>query len=266
MDQFNIECTVCFEPYDIDPRGNKRPIQLPCGHTFSFDCLEALYEIGQNQTIICPIDRIETRIENVNELTVNRALIDLLNNNLESIKISIRNNEKTIENLLTETKKTIRENKSHIADLEDRLHLHVNSIKTVMVEANETIKSYDINSRKTKPISNYLNELKKDLEYYAETLLIVGNKRDRLNRLENEMDSQDSIDSIVTLHVTISQMANFLRSQSNDEKIKRNTVGLEKFLKLKKEFNSNVSVILQGFREKKKQKPFHIGLIGLMSI
>ena len=97
MDQSSIECAVCLEPYDIDTRDNKRPISLPCGHTFSFDCLKELLEISQNQTIICPIDRNKIRIENVNELVVNWALIEQLRNNLESIKRSISNNKKQSE-------------------------------------------------------------------------------------------------------------------------------------------------------------------------
>ena len=94
---------------------------------------------------------------------------------------------------------------------------------------------------------------------------LTGNKLE--NELENETNQQGSIDSIVTLNVTISDMANFLKSKSNDERINKDRVGFEKILTLKKEFKSNISVILQSyFREKQNQKTFRIGLIGLMNI
>ena len=53
----------------------------------------------------------------------------------------------------------------------------------------------------------------------------------------------------------------------NDERITKNTVGLSKFLDIKKDLKSkNKSIILESFKENKKQKEILIGVIGLMSI
>ncbi len=44
-------CSVCFEPYE--EAGPKVPKRLPCGHTFSLDCLRRIMEGGR---IKCPLD------------------------------------------------------------------------------------------------------------------------------------------------------------------------------------------------------------------
>jgi hypothetical protein len=52
----------------------------------------------------------------------------------------------------------------------------------------------------------------------------------------------------------------------NDEKITKNPMGLSKFLEMEKNLKSKTSILLQIFKDSKKQKKIHIGLIGLMSI
>jgi len=94
MDQLDIECSICLEEYDMNnPASLKSPRVLICGHTFCFGCLKGLFEINQNK-LICPIDQIETPIENINELGLNRSFIDTYTSHVEFVKKSISNNKK----------------------------------------------------------------------------------------------------------------------------------------------------------------------------
>lgn len=51
MDQI-FECGICFKPYN---HNDKKPISLPCGHSFCFECTRQLYK---HQMIKCPYDKI----------------------------------------------------------------------------------------------------------------------------------------------------------------------------------------------------------------
>jgi len=51
MDSF-FECGICFKPYN---HNDKKPISLPCGHSFCFECTKQLYK---NMVIKCPYDKI----------------------------------------------------------------------------------------------------------------------------------------------------------------------------------------------------------------
>lgn len=51
MDQI-FECGICFKPYN---HNEKKPIALPCGHSFCYDCIKQLYK---HQMIKCPYDKI----------------------------------------------------------------------------------------------------------------------------------------------------------------------------------------------------------------
>jgi len=51
MDSF-FECGICFKPYN---HNEKKPISLPCGHSFCFECIKQLYK---HQMIKCPYDKI----------------------------------------------------------------------------------------------------------------------------------------------------------------------------------------------------------------
>ena len=66
-----FECGVCFKSYN---HSEKKPLSLPCGHTF---CLECLRQINKHSIIKCPFDKIahHTIAEN---LPVNYAVLTAL--------------------------------------------------------------------------------------------------------------------------------------------------------------------------------------------
>ena len=47
-----FECGICFKPYN---HNDKKPISLPCGHSFCYECCKQLFKHGM---IKCPYDKI----------------------------------------------------------------------------------------------------------------------------------------------------------------------------------------------------------------
>lgn len=66
-----FECGVCFKQYN---HSEKKPLSLPCGHTF---CLECLRQISKHQVIKCPFDKVPHHT-NPENLPVNYAVLTAL--------------------------------------------------------------------------------------------------------------------------------------------------------------------------------------------
>ena len=77
-----FECGVCFKYYNFN---EKKPLSLPCGHTFCLDCLK---QINKQSQIKCPFDK-SVHNSHVDLLPVNYAVLTALptfstGNNLNS--------------------------------------------------------------------------------------------------------------------------------------------------------------------------------------
>ena len=70
MDAF-FECGICFKRYN---HNEKKPISLPCGHSFCFECVKQLYK---HQMIKCPYDKISHHSSPEN-LPVNYSVLTAL--------------------------------------------------------------------------------------------------------------------------------------------------------------------------------------------
>ena len=68
-----FECGVCFKQYN---HSEKKPLSLPCGHTF---CLECLRQISKHTAAIikCPFDKIAHHVH-ADNLPVNYAVLTAL--------------------------------------------------------------------------------------------------------------------------------------------------------------------------------------------
>jgi tripartite motif-containing protein 21 len=66
-----FECGVCFKQYN---HSEKKPLSLPCGHTF---CLECLRQINKHSIIKCPFDKIAHHVS-ADNLPVNYAVLTAL--------------------------------------------------------------------------------------------------------------------------------------------------------------------------------------------
>ncbi|MGH0163492.1 UNVERIFIED_CONTAM: hypothetical protein FKN15_045053 [Acipenser sinensis] len=71
-DSSELDCTVCFCPYD---NVFKAPKVLSCHHTFCLECLARMNVSSvENKTLVCPLCREETQLE------TGKGLPDLPNN------------------------------------------------------------------------------------------------------------------------------------------------------------------------------------------
>ena len=66
-----FECGVCFKTYN---HTEKKPLSLPCGHTWCLDCLR---QINKHSMIKCPLDKIAHHVS-VDNLPVNYAILTAL--------------------------------------------------------------------------------------------------------------------------------------------------------------------------------------------
>ena len=76
-----IECSICLEKYD---KKEKLPRILTCGHTFCTSCLLKIKEKNKpDNKIKCPLDlKLEADKISIEEIPINRVIVDLLDLNL----------------------------------------------------------------------------------------------------------------------------------------------------------------------------------------
>ena len=63
-----FECGICFKPYN---HNDKKPMTLPCGHSF---CLECVAKLSQHSVIKCPYDKRQHSVQPEN-LPVNYQVL-----------------------------------------------------------------------------------------------------------------------------------------------------------------------------------------------
>ena len=97
-----LECSICLEKYD---KKEKLPRILKCGHTFCTSCLIKIKEKNKpNNKIKCPLDlKIGSETNNIEDVPINRVLVDLIDLNIEE-KLK---NEKNNKNIFIEVKKKL---------------------------------------------------------------------------------------------------------------------------------------------------------------
>jgi len=66
-----FECQICYKQYN---HSDKKPLSLPCGHTF---CLECLRQLNKHSIIKCPFDKIAHH-QVADNLPVNYAVLTVL--------------------------------------------------------------------------------------------------------------------------------------------------------------------------------------------
>ena len=89
-----VECSICLEKYN---KKDKLPRILSCGHTFCTSCIQKIKSKNSNENNIkCPIDlKIGFETNNIEEIPINRIVVDLLDLNIDE-KINNENNPKNI--------------------------------------------------------------------------------------------------------------------------------------------------------------------------
>ena len=78
-------CDICMEEYEDNDKSEKCQRILNCGHSFCTLCLKKIKQ--KNQNIICPSCR-SIDLREINQITINRAIYDLIWEKKQSLKIS----------------------------------------------------------------------------------------------------------------------------------------------------------------------------------
>lgn len=94
-----ILCKICMNGFTEN--GEKKPMFLPCGHTFCLTCIRLMYKRPQIQ---CPVDKKSHRILNLSEgLQPNYAVIEMLgkhSSQKEDLQLSERKCDKHLREVL----------------------------------------------------------------------------------------------------------------------------------------------------------------------
>ena len=70
-----LECKICYEPYNTTSR---KPLILPCGHTFCKDTISKLINKTQRGAIECPNCKTLTPCLVADNITINFGLQDMI--------------------------------------------------------------------------------------------------------------------------------------------------------------------------------------------
>ena len=98
-------CDICMEEYDDNDKSEKCPRILLCGHSFCTICLKKIKL--KNKNIICPTCR-EIDIREINKITINRAIYDLIWEKKQKINNNfIDNNDITNNNIIHKENKIL---------------------------------------------------------------------------------------------------------------------------------------------------------------
>src|SRR5690242_11807114 len=98
-----LDCNICLEKYDSK---EKIPRLLKCGHTFCTKCLKEITRLNNNSNenlrlpfVKCPMDKLIGHPNtNVEEIPINRLVIDLLDyNGFQFDKLSLKEDNKDNE-------------------------------------------------------------------------------------------------------------------------------------------------------------------------
>ena len=160
-----VECSICLEKYN---KKDKLPRILSCGHTFCTSCIKKIKSKNTNENHIkCPIDlKIGFETNNVEEIPINRIVVDLIDLNIDE-KI---NNEENTKNIILDVKEKIQ----------------------------SLFKIYDFSQKEITNSLSYLLLAKEKCENsiinYYDTLMskLVNRKEYMLNLLYNYINEKDS--------------------------------------------------------------------------
>ena len=98
-------CDICMEEYDDNDKSEKCPRILLCGHSFCTICLKKIKL--KNKNIICPTCR-EIDIREINKITINRVIYDLIWEKKQKINNNfIDNNDITNNNIIHKENKIL---------------------------------------------------------------------------------------------------------------------------------------------------------------
>lgn len=223
-----IECSICLEKYD---KKEKLPRILTCGHTFCTSCLIKIKEKNKpDNKIKCPLDlKIEYDKNNIEEIPINRVIVDLLDLNLpeklnedknkadknKNLFLNVKNKLQSLFNLYDFSQKEITDSLSYLLLSKEKCENSIINYYETLVNKLINRKEYMLNI-----LYNYIDEKNSYYNLLLEKLSSLSKlSKDKLKRVEtaikiqenNEISDSDKINFISSLDLNILEDNDFIK-------------------------------------------------------
>ena len=209
-----IECSICFEKYNTK---EKLPRILTCGHTFCTSCLFKIKEKNQPDNLIkCPLDsKIEFDKNNIEEIPINRVIVDLIELNLPE-KLSEDKNKSKNNNLFIKVKDKLQSlysiydfSQKEISDSLSYLLLSKEKCENSIINYYDTLIN-KLSNRKEYMLNILYNYIDEKNSYYN----LLLEKLDSLSKLSN--DKMKKVETAIKIQekneISDSDKINFISS------------------------------------------------------
>ena len=224
-----IECSICLEKYD---KKEKLPRILACGHTFCTSCLLKIKEKNKpDNKIKCPLDlKFETDKIRIEEIPINRVIVDLLDLNLpdklnedknkqnkndSNLFLNVKNKIQSLYSLYDFSQKEISDSLSYLLLSKEKCENSIINYYDTLINKLINRKEYMLNV-----LYNYIDEKNSYYNLLLEKLNSLSKlSQDKLKKVEtaikiqekNEISNSDKIDFISSLDLNILEDNDFIK-------------------------------------------------------
>ena len=224
-----IECSICLERYD---KKEKLPRILTCGHTFCTSCLIKIKEKNKpDNKIKCPLDsKLETDKNSIEEIPINRVIVDLLDLNLpEKIKedknkqnkndsnifLNVKNKLQSLYSLYDFSTKEISDSLSYLLLSKEKCENSIINYYDTLINKLINRKGYMLNI-----LYNYIDEKNSYYNLLLEKLSSLSKlSKDKIKKVDtaikiqekNDISDTDKIDFISSLDLNSLEDNDFIK-------------------------------------------------------
>ena len=224
-----IECSICLEKYD---KKEKLPRILTCGHTFCTSCLIKIKEKNKpDNKIKCPLDlKLEADKINIEEIPINRVIVDLLDLNLpdklnedknkqkknnSNIFLNVKNKLQSLYSLYDFSQKEITDSLSYLLLSKEKCENSIINYYDTLISKFINRKEYMLNV-----LYNYIDEKNSYYNLLLEKLNSLSKlSKDKMKKVEtaikiqekSEISDTDKIDFISSLDLNILEDNDFIK-------------------------------------------------------
>ena len=224
-----VECNICMEKYD---KKEKIPRILSCGHTFCTSCLQKIKEKNSSEKQIkCPLDlKIGFDNNKIEEIPINRVVVDLIELNIDENLNNEKNNQKDI---FLEVKEELQSlfkiydfSQKEISDSLSYLLLSKEKCENSIINYYDTLITKLINRKEymLNILYNYINEKNSFYNLLLEKLRNLTNiSQQKLTKIDtaikyqekNKISNSDKINFISTLGMDTLEDNDFIKQLNN---------------------------------------------------
>ena len=222
-----IECSICFEKYNTK---EKLPRILTCGHTFCTSCLFKIKEKNQPDNLIkCPLDsKIEFDKNNIEEIPINRVIVDLIELNLpeklsedknksknNNLFIKVQDKLQSLYSIYDFSQKEISDSLSYLLLSKEKCENSIINYYDTLINKLSNRKEYMLNI-----LYNYIDEKNSYYNLLLEKLDSLSKlSNDKMKKVEtaikiqekNEISDSDKINFISSLDLNVLEDNDFIK-------------------------------------------------------